>query len=45
MNKLKELDLSETGISDAGLVQLKGLRSLRELNLGFTKISGVGFVP
>ncbi|MEK6239056.1 MAG: hypothetical protein N2C14_30440 [Planctomycetales bacterium] len=39
---LKELDLDETGITDAGLTHLKGLKNLRKLGIRRTQVTSEG---
>jgi hypothetical protein len=43
MSRLRELDLSDTGVTDAGLTVLADLPRLEELRLARTKISDDGF--
>lgn len=40
---LQRLNLSKTSVSDAGLPAIASIRTLRELNLSFCPITGVGF--
>jgi hypothetical protein len=42
--RLKELDLSRSGVTDAGLVHLRGMNSLEQLNLSHTRITDAGLV-
>jgi hypothetical protein len=40
--RLKTLDLSYTNVTDAGLKELAGLKSLQTLDLGSTHVTGAG---
>jgi hypothetical protein len=42
LHDLHYIDISRTGITDAGLVHLRGLMALRELSLSCTRIGGTG---
>ena len=42
LNSLQSLDLSGTGVTDAGLRQLAGLNSLQSLYLGSTQVTDAG---
>jgi LSD1 subclass zinc finger protein len=43
LNKLEDLHLDYTGVTDANLVHLKGLTGLRSLGLNGTPLTGAGF--
>jgi hypothetical protein len=40
--EVREVDFSNTKVTDAGLAYLHGMASLQELNLGYTKVTDVG---
>ncbi len=40
--RLRSLDLSDTGVTDAGIQGIEGLTQLRELNLGDTAVGDAG---
>jgi hypothetical protein len=44
MNQLQSLSLTGSGITDAGLVHLEGLKNLEDLTLDGTSIEGPGLV-
>ena len=42
LENLESLDLAETGFTDAGLAQLSGMKSLKRLYLGASKVTAEG---
>ena len=44
LTQLEDLNLTMTGVTDAGLKRIRGLSRLRMLDLGQTRVTGVGLV-